>query len=391
MEGKKICVTGAGGYIASWLVKLLLSKGYTINGTVRDPDNEKNDHLKKLDMASENLQLFKADVLSYGELFEAIQGCEGVFHVASPVPGFKRTDMITPALTGTLNVLKACSEVGIKRVLLVSSSVTILRNSSWPKDRVMDESCWSEEHLLRETEVAVATLPPDRLIRCFLLPLLVAVWPLLSLVSLSRDLSPPRLLLAASSFIATVCRKPARSIRYICGLCALSPSLLHWYGLSKTLAERAAWEYSKNTGLNMVTVCPSMVYGPLLQSTVNATSLMLLNIVKGTSEPMVDKLWHFVDVRDVADALLLVYETAEASGRYICAAHPSYLHEIITKLKSIYPDYKYQQNFTELGPEYRLSSEKLKTLGWKARALEETLVDSVEFFRQAGLLEEVAA
>ncbi|KAK8926503.1 Cinnamoyl-CoA reductase 1 [Platanthera zijinensis] len=376
MEGKKICVTGAGGYIASWLVKLLLSKGYKINGTVRDPDNEKNDHLKKFDMASENLQLFKADVLNYGELFEAIQGCEGVFHVASPVPGFKlvpnpeallsaehqngaillilhnhqcqkgslgdpvevspcdlevtalshgsssllqkcKTDMITPALTGTLNVLKACSEVGIKRVLLVSSSVTILRNSSWPKDRVMDESCWSEEHLLRETK--------------------------------------------------------------------------HWYGLSKTLAERAAWEYSKKTGLNLVTVCPSMVYGPLLQSTVNATSLMLLDIIKGTSEPMVDKLWHFVDVRDVADALLLVYETAEASGRYICAAHPSYLHEIITKLKSIYPNYKYQQNFTEFGPEYRLSSEKLKTLGWKARPLEETLVDSVEFFRQAGLLEEVAA
>lgn len=327
MEGKKVCVTGAGGYIASWLVKLLLSKGYKVNGTVRDPDNQKNDHLKKLDMASKNLQLFKADVLNYDELFEAIQGCEGVFHVASPVPGIRVVpnpeallsaehqngdDVITPALTGTLNVLKACSEAGINRVLLVSSSVTI-RNLSWPKDKVMDESCWSEEIFLRETK--------------------------------------------------------------------------HWYGLSKTLAERAAWEYSKTTGLNLVTVCPSMVYGPQLQTTVNATSQMLLNIVKGTSEVMEDKLWYFVDVRDVADALLLVYETSEASGRYICSAHPGYLHDIITKLKSIYPRYKYQQNFTELGPEYLLSSEKLKTLGWKPRALEETLVDSVEFFRQAGLLE----
>lgn len=34
-----VCVTGAGGYIASWLVKLLLSDGYKVHGTVRDPRN----------------------------------------------------------------------------------------------------------------------------------------------------------------------------------------------------------------------------------------------------------------------------------------------------------------------------------------------------------------
>lgn len=36
-EGKVVCVTGASGYIASWLVKLLLQRGYTVNATVRDP------------------------------------------------------------------------------------------------------------------------------------------------------------------------------------------------------------------------------------------------------------------------------------------------------------------------------------------------------------------
>jgi nucleoside-diphosphate-sugar epimerase len=34
--GETVCVTGAGGYIASWLVKLLLARGYTVHGTVRD-------------------------------------------------------------------------------------------------------------------------------------------------------------------------------------------------------------------------------------------------------------------------------------------------------------------------------------------------------------------
>ena len=38
-EKGRVCVTGAGGYIASWVVKLLLSKGYIVHGTVRDPSN----------------------------------------------------------------------------------------------------------------------------------------------------------------------------------------------------------------------------------------------------------------------------------------------------------------------------------------------------------------
>jgi hypothetical protein len=36
-DGQTVCVTGAAGYIASWLVKLLLEKGYTVKGTVRNP------------------------------------------------------------------------------------------------------------------------------------------------------------------------------------------------------------------------------------------------------------------------------------------------------------------------------------------------------------------
>lgn len=53
------------------------------------------------------------------------------------------------------------------------------------------------------------------------------------------------------------------------------------------------------------------------------------------------KLRNFVDVRDVADALVLVYETPEASGRYICNSHPKHVSEVIKLLKSWYPAYKY--------------------------------------------------
>jgi hypothetical protein len=46
----------------------------------------KNAHLKALEGAGERLQLLKADLLDYNSVASAIVGCEGVFHVASPVP-----------------------------------------------------------------------------------------------------------------------------------------------------------------------------------------------------------------------------------------------------------------------------------------------------------------
>jgi nucleoside-diphosphate-sugar epimerase len=54
---------------------------------------------------------------------------------------------------------------------------------------------------------------------------------------------------------------------------------------------------------------------------------------------MRNKLWHVVDVRDVADALLLIYEVPEASGRHICAPHCISARDLLGLLKNMYPDY----------------------------------------------------
>jgi hypothetical protein len=55
-------------------------------------DDSKNAHLKVLEGAGERLQLFKADLLDYNSVAPAIAGCEGVFHVASPVPSGKSSN-----------------------------------------------------------------------------------------------------------------------------------------------------------------------------------------------------------------------------------------------------------------------------------------------------------
>ncbi|XP_011034793.1 PREDICTED: cinnamoyl-CoA reductase 2-like [Populus euphratica] len=319
MAGEKgrICVTGAGGFLGSWLLRVLLSKNYLVHGTVRDPADEKYAHLKTIDKASENLKLFKADLLDYNSLCSAIKGCEGVFHVASPVPSTTvpnpEVELIEPAVKGTLNVLRACDEAKVKRVVVVSSVVAVCMNPSLPKGQVMDENWWSDKEYCRATK--------------------------------------------------------------------------NWYCLSKTEAESEAWEYAKRSGLDVVTICPSLILGPILPSAVSASSKVLIKLLKEGHESLENKLRNIVDVRDVAEALLLVYEKPEAEGRYICTAHEIRTEDLVEKLRNIYPNYNYPKSFTEEEQGMNLSSEKLQRLGWSYRPLEETLIDSVESYQKTGILD----
>ena len=89
METKKIksqvLVTGASGYIASWLVKYLLEDGYTVHGTVKSLDNKKKvEHLNKIAEESVGeLKLFEADLLKEGSFENAMKGCTIVFHTVT--------------------------------------------------------------------------------------------------------------------------------------------------------------------------------------------------------------------------------------------------------------------------------------------------------------------
>ncbi|TKY67824.1 Cinnamoyl-CoA reductase 1 [Spatholobus suberectus] len=156
--GKAVCVTGASGYVASWIVKFLLQRGYTVRATVRDPTNpEKVDHLLKLDGAKERLHLFKADLLEEGSFDSAVDGCDGVFHTASPVQFIvndPQAQLIEPAVKGTLNVVKSCAKSPcVKRVVLTSSIAAVLYNGK-PRtpEVVVDETWFSDPNIVRELE-----------------------------------------------------------------------------------------------------------------------------------------------------------------------------------------------------------------------------------------------
>ncbi|XP_062174161.1 phenylacetaldehyde reductase-like isoform X1 [Alnus glutinosa] len=147
---KVVCVTGASGYIASWLVKLLLLRGYTVKASVRDPnDPKKMEHLLVLDGAKERLQLFKADLVEEGAFDSVVHGCEGVFHTASPFyhnVTDPQAELIDPALKGTLNVLRSCAKVPtVKRVVITSSMAAVAFNGkSLAPDVIIDETWFSD-------------------------------------------------------------------------------------------------------------------------------------------------------------------------------------------------------------------------------------------------------
>ncbi|MCH2046624.1 MAG: NAD-dependent epimerase/dehydratase family protein [Saprospiraceae bacterium] len=128
---KPVLVTGATGYVAGWIVKKLLDQGITVHAAVRQPDNEKKiAHLKKMAKEAKTaIKFFKADLLTKGAYTEAMQGCELVYHTASPfVIDVKdpQKDLIEPAEKGTQNVLESANKVTtVKRVVVTSSCAAI--------------------------------------------------------------------------------------------------------------------------------------------------------------------------------------------------------------------------------------------------------------------------
>jgi dihydroflavonol-4-reductase len=129
---KPVLVTGASGYVASWIIRYLLEDGYTVRGTVRNPDKASGlEHLHVLAEAHPGrLTLHKADLLDEGSYAQAMQGCELVIHTASPFLLGRVRDpeaqLVRPALEGTRNVLGSVNATpSVKRVVLTSSVVAI--------------------------------------------------------------------------------------------------------------------------------------------------------------------------------------------------------------------------------------------------------------------------
>lgn len=252
-----IAVTGASGYIASWIVRYLLEAGVTVHATVRDKTrDEKVSHLTRI--ADElgdrggRLELFDADLLEPGSFDAAVEGCAVVMHTASPffLAGIKdaKKQLVEPALQGTRNVLEACNRASSVTKVVLTSSVAAIYSDNADREGapggVFDETVWNE--------------------------------------SSSLEHNP--------------------------------------YSYSKTVAEREAWKIAEaQSRWTLAVINPSFVLGPSLSTRKDSTSIgMLRQMTDGTFRFGAPELHvGMVDVREVAMAHLLAAARSEAQGRHI--------------------------------------------------------------------------
>ncbi|THH19273.1 hypothetical protein EW146_g1844 [Bondarzewia mesenterica] len=334
----KVLVSGANGYIAAWVIRTLLEKGYSVRGTVRSAS--KGDHLKKLfAQYGDKFELVVVeDITKVGAFDEAVKGVDLIFHTASPFH-FNVTEpdeLIIPATKGTVSILESAKKHGssVKRIVVTSSCAAVVKPSATPA--VWDETSWNEPSIEEVKEKG-------------------------------RNAQLPVM-----------------------------------YCASKTLAEKAAWEFveknKSSIGWDLVVLNPPYVFGPPIHeihslSSLNTSMQEFFNaVVKGTKDnkTLQTEGSAWVDVRDLSLAHVLAGEKAEAGGeRIIVSAGPWYWQEIVDVANSISPPpianlVKGNPGSTK-GVEYMLNYNTSKCdriLGVKLRTMKEMVKDCLVDFKK---------
>ncbi len=147
----KALVTGATGFIGSYLICALLERGYHVRGSVQNKaDSAKLAPLKAFPH-QENLEIVEADLLKPASWDSVVQSCDFVFHVAAQIT-FKTAEdvekMITSIVDGTSAILKAAAKYDVKAVI-ITSSVATMYDFSHP-GKVFTEEDWVDP-LAKET------------------------------------------------------------------------------------------------------------------------------------------------------------------------------------------------------------------------------------------------
>jgi nucleoside-diphosphate-sugar epimerase len=144
-----ILVTGGSGFIGSHCILQLLATGHHVRTTVRSlkREGEVRAMLKEGGAKpGDRLSFFATDLENDAGWAQAVADCEYVLHVASPLPPNmpKREDeLIVPAREGTLRVLRAARDAGVKRVVLTSSFAAIGYGHP-PRKTPFNETDWTD-------------------------------------------------------------------------------------------------------------------------------------------------------------------------------------------------------------------------------------------------------
>lgn len=146
---QQVLVTGGTGFVGIHAILQLLQKGYKVKTTVRSlkRKDEVFDMLKNGGITSfDNLAFIEADLTKDDHWDEAVKDCDYVLHIASPiflVLPKDENEMIRPAVDGTLRVLKAARNAGVKRVVMTSNFGAVGYSHKDPKTPITEED-WTD-------------------------------------------------------------------------------------------------------------------------------------------------------------------------------------------------------------------------------------------------------
>ncbi|KAF7893440.1 uncharacterized protein EAF02_000978 [Botrytis sinoallii] len=331
---KRILLTGANGFVGSWILDHLLRQGHFVRAVIRSES--------KAERVSSDFPAYEShldfgivpDITAPGAFDEVVKSdpsFDVVIHTASPFLYKVITDnreFLDPAIRGTMGVLESVKKNApeVKRVVVTSSCAAIIN--------------FAEE---------VVSQPPK--------------------VYTEEDWNP------------TTWES------------ALEGTPNNAYQASKKFAELASWDFveKEKPNFDLVTLTPPMVYGPL-RHTIHSTNDLnqsnlriysgLVNSSKDAELPP-NGLHTFTDVRDLAEAHVLAATLPEASGQrfIVCEGQISsqnisdILRKNISELEERTPKGVPGDKGLEDGS-FACSSEKAeKVLGLKFRSKEETFVD----------------
>lgn len=328
--GKTVLVTGASGFVAAHVLNEFLGHGYRVVGTVRSQasaDKVRKTHAKYGDKLSFAIV---EDVAVSGAHDEAVKGVDGVIHTASPFQmqvDDNEKELLKPAMEGTRSVLTSIAKHNsdVKRVVITSSFSSIVN---------LEKGAWSE-HTYNEA-----------------------------------DWNPVTYETAKSADGATA------------------------YCASKTFAEKLAFDFVKDQkpSFDISTICPPMVYGPSDHNPdltkLNTSSADIYRLMDGSTKEVPDtSFFAEVDVRDVAKAHRLAYESEKAAGeRYFTTAGGYTYQDIcdilrqIPEIKDKVPEGKPGSGKDVLEGVYKVDNSKAQKLGISFIPLEKTIKDMAHQF-----------
>lgn len=167
-----VCVTGATGYVGSYVVKEALERGFRVRATVRDPKDKKRcAHVLALAESAgvpDALELVRGDLEDPGSFEAALRGCEHVIHTASAVvltAKDPQREIVDVAVEGAKNVIRAAKASGTVRRVVVTSSVAAVSGDDKPQAYVFRESDWNDTATVKNDAYATSKVQAERAAR----------------------------------------------------------------------------------------------------------------------------------------------------------------------------------------------------------------------------------